>query len=138
MNKIKIFVTRLLKGYFNDQDKKELIEILTTSLEEKVDDLVEQGTPVDEAIEKSIKEFGETKDVLEAFPEVKTNKALIKKRRNQLIFSTIGYCIIVGLAIFINFSLTYKLTPFLWFVIVLIALLFWPLSMLYLFLAAKK
>ena len=138
MNKIKSFVSKLLKGYFNDEDKKELIEILTTSLEEKVDDLVEQGTPMEEAIEKSINEFGDTSDVLEAFPEMKKRKGIIKTRKNQLIFSIIGYLIIVGLAIFINFSFFEFFARFLWFIIVLIALLFWPLTMLYRYLSVKK
>ncbi len=138
MNKIKSFVTKLLKGYFNDQDKKELIDILTTSLEEKVDDLVEQGTPREEAIEKSIQEFGDTEDVLNVFPEVQKNKELIKKRRNQLLFSTIGYIIVVSLAIFVNFSFLQFFANILWFYAVLIALLFWPLSMLYRYLSVKK
>jgi len=38
MNRIKKFVSKLLKDLFNEQDKKELIEILTTSLQEKVDE----------------------------------------------------------------------------------------------------
>ncbi len=138
MNKIKSFVSRLLKGYFNDEDKKELIEILTTSLEEKVDDLVEQGTPMDEAIEKSIKEFGDTSDVLEAFPDLQRKKELIKKRKNQLLFSSLGYVIVVSLAIFINFTFITFFADILWFYIVLIALLFWPLTMLYRYLSVKK
>jgi hypothetical protein len=85
MNKIKTFVSKLLKGLFNDEDKKELIEILTISLEEKVDDLVEAGTPLDEAIDKSISEFGGVDDVLEAYPELNKKKALIKKRKLHIL-----------------------------------------------------
>jgi tetrahydromethanopterin S-methyltransferase subunit B len=138
MNKIKSFVSKLLKDYFNDEEKKELIEILTTSLEEKVDDLVEQGTPREEAIEKSISEFGDTSDVLDAFPGRHNNKSLIKNRKNQLLYSTAGYLIIVGLAIFINFTFFEFFAEIHWFVIVLIALLFWPLTMLYRYLSVKK
>ena len=69
MNNIKKFVSKLLKDFFNEQDKKELIEILTTSLEEKVDDLIEQGASREDAIEKTINEFGDTSDVLDAFPD---------------------------------------------------------------------
>jgi len=80
MNNIKKFVSKLLKDFFNDQDKKELIEILTTSLEEKVDDLIEQGSSREEAIEKTINEFGDTKDVLDAFPESENrNISFVKK-----------------------------------------------------------
>lgn len=138
MNKIKSFVTKLLKGYFNDEDKKELINIMTISLEEKVDDLVELGTSREEAIEKSIQEFGDTEDVLNAFPDFQKNKTLIKTRKNQLFYSSVGYLIVVGLAIFINFSFITFFANILWFFAVLIALLFWPLTMLYRYLSVKK
>lgn len=138
MNKIKSFISKILKGYFNDQDKKELIEIMTISLEEKVDDLVEQGTPRDEAIEQSIKEFGDAEDVLSAFPEKKARAQAIKKRKTQVFFSIWGYIIIVGLAIFINFTFYEFFDKILWFVIVCLALLFWPITMIYKYLLVKK
>lgn len=136
MNNIKRFVTKLLKDYFNDEDKKELIEVMTTSLEEKVDDLVEQGKTREEAIEASISEFGNTDDVLQAFPKnqhLKENK--IKKRRNEFMFSVFSYLIITGLAIYINLTF---LVGYNWFVIIAIALLFWPLVMLYLYLGIRR
>jgi hypothetical protein len=138
MNKIKTFVSKLLKGLFNDEDKKELIEILTISLEEKVDDLVEAGTPLDEAIDKSISEFGGVDDVLEAYPELNKKKALIKKRKHQFLFSLWGYIIISGLSIFVNFTFYEFFAEILWFVMILITLLFWPITMLFRYLSVKK
>lgn len=138
MNKIKSFISKLLKDYFNEEDKKELIEILTISLEEKVEDLVEQGTPRDEAIEKSIQEFGDTEDVLKAFPDKQKRASLINKRKNQLLYSIWGYIIIVGLAIFINFTFFEIFAKIPWFVIVCLGLLFWPITMLYRYLLIKK
>lgn len=137
MNNIKKFVSNLLKGLFNDEDKKELIEILTTSLEEKVDDLVEQGETREEAIEKSITEFGDAEDVFKAFPEAsKLKENVVHKRRNQLIFATLAYLIVTGLTAFIN--LYYLFPNSLWFIFVAIALLFWPLVMLYNYLSARR
>ena len=138
MNKIKTFVSKLLKDFFNDDDKKELIEILTISLEEKVDDLVEAGTPLDEAIDKSISEFGGVDDVLEAYPELNKKKALIKKRKHQFLFSLWGYIIISGLSIFVNFTFYEFFAEILWFVMILITLLFWPITMLFRYLSVKK
>lgn len=136
MNNIKKFVTRLLKDFFNEEDKKELVDILTTSLEEKVEDLVEQGNSREEAIEISIKEFGNADDVLQAFPEYEKNiKNAVRKRRNQLIFSSLSYLIVTALAIYINLQFTPQV---LWFIFIAIALLFWPLVMLYLFLSARR
>lgn len=138
MNNIKKFVTNLLKDFFNDEDKKELIEILTTSLEEKVDDLVEQGHDREEAIEISLEELGTTEDVLSAFPEatkLKGNVDTKKKRKNQLFFATAGYLIITGLAIYINLTFT---PGVIWYIFVAIGVLFWPLTMLYTYLEARR
>lgn len=139
MNKIKKFVSKILKGLFNDDDKQELIKILTTSLEEKVDDLVEEGTPVDEAIAKSITEFGDAKDILEAFPDkVGLKKKLIHHRKNQFSFSFAGYLIICGIAIFFNLQFLDFFQGILWLFVVVIGVLFWPLTMLYLYFMAKR
>lgn len=136
MNNIKKFVTRLLKDFFSEEDKKELVEILSTSLEEKIEDLVEQGLPREQAIEKSIKEFGNTEDVLEAFPEYQKNlENVVKKRRNQLIFATLAYLIITAMAVYVNLQFTKGI---LWFIFIAIALLFWPLVMLYLYLSVRR
>ncbi|MBI9010434.1 MAG: hypothetical protein JEZ05_10460 [Tenericutes bacterium] len=136
MNKIKKFVSRVLRDIFNDEDKKELIEIMTTSLEEKIDDLVEQGKTMEEAMKKSFSEFGNTDDVLQGFPDTqKLKENLVKKRRNQLMFASAAYLIITGLAIYINLEF---FPEYNWFIIVAIALLFWPLVMLYHFFGARR
>lgn len=138
MNKIKSYVSKLLKGFFNDEEKKELIEILTISLEEKVDDLVESGTPLEEAIDQSINELGNAEDVLEVYPELNKKSLTIKKRKHQFLFSLGGYLIIAGIAIFINFQFIEFFSNILWFILILIALLFWPITMLFRYLAVKK
>lgn len=135
MTRIKKFVSKLLKDLFNEQDKKELIEILTTSLQEKVDDLVEAGTPIEAAIDQSIQEFGNAKDVLDAYPD-KTNKNVLRHRRkNQILYSGFGYIAIVGIALYVNLQFSPSI---LWFVIVAIGTLFWPASMIYLYNISKK
>ncbi|MDD4183948.1 MAG: permease prefix domain 1-containing protein [Candidatus Izemoplasmatales bacterium] len=139
MNKIKSFVTRLLKGMFNDQDKRELIEILTRSLEEKVDDLVEAGTPVQEAIKRSINEFGSSDDVLDAFPDKeKLRSKKIKSRFNKLIFALAAYLIVCALVLFVNYLFIDFFANYWWSGIVAIGALFWPLSMFYAYLKAKR
>ncbi len=135
MTRIKKFVSKLLKDLFNEQDKKELIEILTTSLQEKVDDLVEAGTPMEAAIDQSIQEFGNAKDVLDAYPD-KTNKNVLRHRRkNQILYSGFGYVAIVGIALYVNLQFSPSI---LWFVIIAIGMLFWPASMIYLYNISKK
>lgn len=140
MNKIKKFVSNILKDYFSEQDKKELIEILTTSLEEKVEDLVEAGTPVDEAIEKSIQEFGSTNDVLNAFPEKDQTylKKIVRKRKHDFLFSVLGYLLIVGLALYFNLQFFSIFGHVYWFIVVAIGTLFWPITMFFRYRSAKK
>lgn len=139
MNSIKHFVSKLLKDYFNDQDKKELIEILTMSLEEKVEDLVEQGSTKEEAIKQSMMEFGSTEDILSAFPEKKSKEqSMIRRRKSQFFFSLFGYLLIVGLAIFFNFTFFDFFGGMYWFVVVTIAVFFWPLVMLYRYILSKR
>jgi len=140
MNRIKKFVSRLLKDYFSEQDKRELIDILTISLQEKIDDLVELGTPVDAAIARSIKEFGSTADVLKAFPD-KTSEIrqdLSRRRRSAFLFSVFGYVVIVGLTLFVNLWFKEFFGGFLWFVVIAIAALFWPAAMFYVYRNVKK
>jgi len=139
MNKIKHFVSKLLKDYFNEEDKKELIDILTLSLEEKVEDLVEMGTPVEEAIAKSIQEFGNAEDVLQAYPEKqKQRKKLLQDRKSQFFFSLFCYFLIVGLALFFNFTYMELFPDIYWFIVVSIGVFFWPLVMLYRYLISKR
>lgn len=127
MNRIKRFVTRLLRDTFSEADKRELIDILTTLLQEKVDDLVEAGTPVETAIDRSIAEFGSAEDVLTAFPD---KAALARDRRRRLrnafLFSLFGYALVVGVAVFVNLWYRDATNGFLWSVVVAIVLLFWP------------
>jgi hypothetical protein len=139
MNKIKQFVSNLLKDYFTEEDKKELIHILTTSLEEKVEDLVELGTPVDQAIERSIQEFGNASDVLEAFPDKEKKRRLsIARRKSQWLFSIFGYLAVVGLALFFNLTFLSFFGNILWFIVVAIGTLFWPGAMAYRYFVSKK
>ena len=106
-------------------------------MEEKVDDLVEQGQSREKAIEQTIKEFGDTNDVLDAFPDhEKTKKNLVKKRQNQLIFASLAYLIISGLSAYIN--IMWLFPGRLWFIFVCIGLLFWPLVILYNYLIARR
>jgi hypothetical protein len=140
MNRIKRFVTRLLRDTFSEADKRELIDILTTSLQEKVEDLVEQGTSVDAAIDRSIAEFGSADDVLKAYPDKKADlrRHLVERRRSRFLFSLFGYVALVGLSLFLNLWFREESGGFLWFVVVAIVALFWPAAMFYVYRIAKK
>ncbi|MDD3129323.1 MAG: hypothetical protein PHW21_03040, partial [Candidatus Izemoplasmatales bacterium] len=77
-------------------------------------------------------------DVLQVYPELTIKKKMVLKRKNEFFFSLWGYLIVSGIAIFINFTFLQFFDNILWFILILIALLFWPISMLYRYLMIKK
>lgn len=130
MKRIKNFV----KNTFKDVDKAnrdEIIKQVTESLIEKVEDLIESGLTEQEAIDKTVVEFGNVEDYFHQ-EEVKQRK---EKRRktishylNDLYFSIIGALIIIGMLIFSNL---YYTPDTIWFVLPLLAVLWWPAAVLY-------
>lgn len=131
MRQIMNFVKNTFKELPKDQGRDEIIIQVTETLLEKVEDLVDSGMDEQEAIDKTVLEFGSVEDYLE-----RENKKLKREKRiktlnhyrNDLLFSVIASVIIVGILAYINL---YWFTGTMWFVIPALALLFWPLSVLY-------
>ncbi|MFK5883708.1 MAG: permease prefix domain 1-containing protein [Candidatus Izemoplasma sp.] len=131
MKQIENFVKNVFKVIPKDYKKDEIIESVTLSLNEKVEDLIETGLDETEAIDKTVMEFGTVEDYFVDF-----NKKAKKERRiktinhykNDLMFSVLGTIIIIGILATINFTYT---TDKLWFFIPSIAVLWWPLALLY-------
>jgi phenylpyruvate tautomerase PptA (4-oxalocrotonate tautomerase family) len=130
MKRIKNFV----KNTFKDVDKAnrdEIIKQVTESLVEKVEDLMDSGLTEQEAIDKTVVEFGSIDDYFQQ-EEVKEKKEKIIKTishyRNDLLFSIIGALIIIGMLIFSNL---YYTPGIIWFVLPMLAVLWWPAAVLY-------
>ena len=131
MKQIENFVKNVFKVIPKDYKKDEIIESVTLSLNEKVEDLIETGLNETDAIDKTVMEFGTVEDYFVDF-----NKKAKKERRiktinhykNDLMFSVLGTIIIIGILATINFTYT---TDKLWFFIPSIAVLWWPLALLY-------
>ena len=130
MKQIKNFV----KNTFKDVDKEkrnEIIQSVTLSLIEKVEDLIESGLSEQEAIDKTVVEFGTVEDFFDDSIKKQKKEKRQKTLRhygNDLLFSGVGSAIVIGILAFVNF--TYNSSN-LWFVIPSIAILFWPLAILY-------
>ena len=130
MKTLKNFVKNTFKNV--DKDKREdIILSVTESLIEKVEDLVETGLTEKEAINKTVVEFGTVEDYFnESIKKEKKEKRqkTLRHYGNDLLFSGVASAIIIGIVLFIDF----KYTPhILWSIIPSIAILFWPLAVLY-------
>ena len=130
MKRIDNFVANTFKD-IPKKSKKDVIEAVTEQLIEKVEDLMESGLNENEAIDKAVVEFGSIEDyftkVEKEEKKVKRWKT-IKHYRNDLLFSGVSAVIIIGALIFIN--LVYA-PGVIWFVVPAMAVLFWPLAVLY-------
>ena len=131
MKQIMNFVKNTFKDLPKEQGRDEIILSVTETLLEKVEDLVESGMSEQEAIDKTVLEFGSVEDYLERASKQERKekrRKTINHYRNDLFFSIVASLIIVGILAYINF---YWFGGTIWFVIPALALLFWPLSVLY-------
>ena len=130
MKKIENFVKHTFKD-IPKEGKAEIIKSVTESLIEKIEDLIENGMTEKEAIDKSVIEFGTVEDFFEV-SEKPTRKEKRRKTishyKNDLLFSVIGSIITISILAYINL---YFYPEILWFIIPAIAILWWPLAILY-------
>ncbi len=130
MKKIENFVKHTFKD-IPKEGKAEIIKSVTESLIEKIEDLIENGMTEKEAIDKTVIEFGTVEDFFEV-SEKSTRKEKRRKTinhyKNDLLFSGIGSIITISILAYINL---YFYPEILWFIIPAIAILWWPLAILY-------
>lgn len=134
MKQIKNFVKHTFKDIPKDK-REEIIPIVTELLIEKVEDLVEKGYSEQDAIDQTVLEFGTAEDYFgREKPFSKFKRKTLNHYRNDFLFSLFGAIIIIGMLVFTNL---YFFGDILWFVLPAIAVLWWPLAILYRFLNKK-
>lgn len=130
MTKLREYVERLFK---REPHQKETVEQIIEMLQEKVDDLVDAGLEEDEAIDRAILEFGDYEDYY--IPTLEKEKRRYKRLktmhhyRNDLLFAGLATLIIIGMLVLLNVLYIDQFGP--WSIFPSLALLFWPLSLLY-------
>ncbi|MFH5881966.1 permease prefix domain 1-containing protein [Liberiplasma polymorphum] len=136
MKEIHRFVEKLFKHNHLKQEDSDATQKLVEMLTEKVEDLIEDGMEEQEAIHKTIVEFGELEDyyaplVTQEKRRYKRNKT-IQHYKNDLLFSVLSSAIIVGILIYLNLEIRRVYESFgYWFIVPGLAILFWPISLLY-------
>ncbi len=135
MKKIKEYVESLFSDIQDSAEKTEIIQELVMNLEEKVQDLMEQGKAEEDAINKSLVDLGDVSEIKSSLTP--NNKPYHKpvNYANRLWFSIWASALIIGLCLFINF---YYSPCIIWFVYPTFAVLWWPLSMVFVWLNNRK
>ena len=130
MKQIKNFVKHTFKD-IDKEKREEIIQLVTVSLIEKVEDLIESGLTEKEAIDRAVTEFGTAEDYFNQSIKIAKKERRQKTLRhygNDLLFSGVGSAIVIGIILYIDFRYTPHI---LWSIIPSIAILFWPLAVLY-------
>lgn len=125
MNKIEERIEKLFKDVPNSKRKREVLQEINQNLYEKVDDLVSLGMTESEAVQKSIDDFGDIREIQEELMGIDQ----IKESKNvslSLAFSIWGALLIAAFVIFINL---YYSPRIIWFVYPVFAVAWWPMSM---------
>jgi hypothetical protein len=130
MKALQKHVERLFNGVYDCPEKNEFIEEITMNLQEKVNDLIKDGKSEEDAINKAIVDLGDVDEI---------KKDLILKQSGEkrklaalrLGYSIWGSLLIIGLFCFINF---YFSPTIIWCVFPIFGILWWPLSMLFIWL----
>lgn len=127
MKKLKNYIDDLFKDFpINEETQKIKTEIIQ-NLEEKVSYLIENGKSEEDAINKTIVEFGDIEELKENFGTLNTEiKSKKKSALLNLQFSLYGSGLIIALFLFINFYYTPKS---IWVIYPIFGILWWPLTM---------
>lgn len=125
MNNIENKIEGLFKDVPNSKRKSEVLQEIKQNLNEKVEDLISQGMTENEAVQKTIDDFG---DIHEIRKEL-VGSAQLTESKNiglSLAFSVWGGLLITALMVFINL---YYSPRSIWFVYPVFAVVWWPMSM---------
>ncbi|SHF13850.1 hypothetical protein SAMN05444392_10878 [Seinonella peptonophila] len=127
MKKLKKHVDKLFSDVPDSDEKEVLKQEIYENLQEKVQDLIEQGKDEEDAINKAIVEFG---DIDEIKMELVVTKNPLRKNNTKynLGFSIWGSLLIISLFVFANF---YYTPDNIWFVYPTFVVLWWPSVMFY-------
>ncbi len=132
---IRDYVEGLFKDIPDSEDKENIKNEIILNLEEKVQDLVDKGKAEEDAINKSIVEFGDINEIKMELMGITANTPQKKEIKinyvNNLWFSIWGSLLIISFLFFINYTTSWGYP---WFIFPTFAVLWWPLAMLFVWL----
>ncbi|MEN8904921.1 MAG: permease prefix domain 1-containing protein [Clostridiales bacterium] len=134
MNKIKYHVNLLFKKIPDSEQKENIIQEIIDNLEEKVRDLMSEGKDEDDAINKALIDFGDIEDIKKELYDKYHNINREKKAYINWAYSVWGSILIILLTVFTNLYYSPKV---IWFIYPTFVILWWPLTMLYVWLRIR-
>ena len=136
---IKDYVEGLFEDIPESPEKESIKQEIILNLDEKVQDLIEAGKDEEDAVNKAIIDFGDIDEIKKDLLKNSGMQTEAKKKQtnyvNNLWFSIWGSILIIGLVLFINF---YYTRDTIWFVYPTFAVLWWPLSMFFVWMNHRK
>ncbi|MFJ8087963.1 permease prefix domain 1-containing protein [Lysinibacillus sp. Ag94] len=124
MKKIKNHIDELFKDIPRNKETEMVKQEIIQNLEEKVFYLMDQGKEQEDAINKAIVEFGDIEDLKKELGVKEPEKKNMSKL--NLEFSIWGSGLIIAFFIFINLYYTPNI---IWAIYPIFAILWWPLTM---------
>jgi hypothetical protein len=134
---IKDYVEGLFGDIPDSKEKEDIMQEIIMNLDEKVQDLMEQGKEQEDAINKSIVDFGDATEIKKSLMPADMGLPVKKQINysNRMWFSIWASALIIGLFLFIN---VYTSPETIWFVYPTFAILWWPLTMVFSWLGNRK
>ena len=134
MKSIRQHINELFRNIPESERKKVVQQEIIENLEEKVFDLMAQGKNEEDAVNKTIVEFGDIEEIRKELIDIPNTSPRKKRARLNLGFSLWGSGMIIALLVFANF---YYTPDVIWFVYPTFAVLWWPLSLFFYWLRQK-
>jgi len=132
--KINEYVEEMFQSVPESDEKRSLLNELIMDAEEKAADLMAGGKVEEDAVNKALVELGDLSEIKLNLMNLKPPKASMTRLRNNLLYSVAGSLLIIALMLFINL---YYSPHTVWFVYPVFAILWWPLSVLLIYLNRK-
>ncbi|WP_366248725.1 permease prefix domain 1-containing protein [Terribacillus aidingensis] len=142
MQKINMYVEEQFADLPETEQVVNLKEEIKDSMEEKAADFILEGKSEEDAVNKAIVDFGNLAEIKREFQlQHAPQKTPDKKKKKEdmstlnLGFSICGSLLIIALLVFVNLYYT----PYeVWFVYPTFAILWWPVSMTFVWMKARK
>ena len=143
MQKINMYVEEQFADLPETEQIVNLKEEIKDSMEEKAADFMLDGKSEEDAVNKAIVDFGNLAEIKREFQlEHAPQKSTVRNKKQKedmstlnLGFSICGSLLIIGLLVFVNM---YYTPDEIWFVFPTFAILWWPVSMAFVWMKAKK
>lgn len=132
---IKDQIEKMFKDIPTSTEKNSMMDEIMLNLTDKVNDLIEEGMAEEEAIIKTLDEFGDIDEIKDVLMEQEFTRRYRRSRsKKALEFSILGSVLIISSLLFFDF---YYFPNIVFSIIPSIMVLWWPITMFYVWRRAK-